>query len=110
MTLKDWEEFDVKTVVENYEDLAKEIEPLTGAKDNHFETIMGFIESYKKLSFEDRKEISDIFLDKARINRAQSTIHFGSDTTEEAINRNRFRGAAQLREAEKYERWAEALL
>lgn len=50
MAFKDWEEFDAKTVVENYEDLAKEIEPLTGAKDNHFETIMNFIKEYKELT------------------------------------------------------------
>lgn len=49
MALRDWEEFDVKTVVENYEDLAKEIEPLTGAKDNHFDTIMNFIKEYKEI-------------------------------------------------------------
>ena len=41
--------FDAKTIVENYEDLANEIEDLTGTRDNHFETIMGFIEEYKKL-------------------------------------------------------------
>ena len=40
---------DAKTISENYEDLANEIEPLTGARDNHFETIIGFIAEYKKL-------------------------------------------------------------
>ena len=49
VALEDWEEFDVKTVVENYEDLAREIESIAGAKDNHFETIMGFIQEYKEL-------------------------------------------------------------
>lgn len=49
MALEDWKEFDIKTVAENYEDLAKEIEPLTGSKDNHFDTIMNFIEEYKRL-------------------------------------------------------------
>lgn len=50
MAAKDWEEFDVKTVIENYEDLAREIEPITGTKDNHFETIMNFIKEYKELT------------------------------------------------------------
>ncbi len=45
-----WEEFDFKTVIENYEDLASEIEPITGARDNHFDTIMSFIEKYKEVT------------------------------------------------------------
>lgn len=49
MSIEDWTGFDAKTIAENYEDLAKEIEPITGSKDNHFETIMSFITEYKKL-------------------------------------------------------------
>lgn len=49
MSINGWTEFDAKTIAENYEDLAKEIEPITGSKDNHFETIMNFVAEYKRL-------------------------------------------------------------
>ena len=39
----------VRTIKENYEDLADILEPLTGMRDNHFDTIMNFIDEYKKL-------------------------------------------------------------
>ena len=43
------EVLDAKTIAENYEDLANVLEPLTGMRDNHFDTIMNFIDEYKQL-------------------------------------------------------------